>query len=257
MTAKINPLLTRAEALASAWKQRGDYKGYDKSKGSSFNSWRAIIYTAKGKAAGFPEAWKDYSCFMREVQGAWQKNMIVCRINTKEPHSHSNSYWAEKGMESLSKLVRLEYDGEEKTLMEWAAHFGLNYQGVRQRYFRGKNLTPHEIIFGKKKTHKSEADRNKHNRLTPMLGAYKLRDKKKNLTCDIELKWLRDFVAGGCHYCGDKHRVGLDRIDNTKGHTKDNVVASCYDCNCARNNNFTYEEMLLIGETIRKIKSCR
>ena len=53
MTKKKDPNLTLHEALVLAWKNRADYKGYDRSKGSSFNSWRSIINTKKGQEAGF------------------------------------------------------------------------------------------------------------------------------------------------------------------------------------------------------------
>lgn len=45
-----------------------------------------------------------------------------------------------------------------------------------------------------------------------------------------------------------------DRIDNNIGHTKLNVVPCCYTCNTARNNNFTHNEMFILGETIKQIK---
>ena len=60
-----------------------------------------------------------------------------------------------------------------------------------------------------------------------------------------------------CIYCGDNKRIGLDRLDNNKGHTKDNTVPCCYDCNCAKNINFTFDEMKILGQTIRKIKENR
>ena len=63
--------------------------------------------------------------------------------------------------------------------------------------------------------------------------------------------------AGDRWYCGDTEDIGLDRIDNTKGHTKDNVVPCCYICNTTRGSNFTYEEMKIIGKTIKEIKRCR
>ena len=47
----------------------------------------------------------------------------------------------------------------------------------------------------------------------------------------------------------------MDR--DSKGHTKDNVVPCCYDCNCARNDNFSHEEMVILGKTISEIKSKR
>ena len=45
--------------------------------------------------------------------------------------------------------------------------------------------------------------------------------------------------------------------DNSKGHTYDNVVPCCYVCNCARNNNFTFEEMKQLGKTIKSIMDQR
>lgn len=50
-----------------------------------------------------------------------------------------------------------------------------------------------------------------------------------------------------------KEGLRLCRKDNFKGHTYDNVVPCCYICNCARNNNFSFEEMKLLGKTIKKI----
>jgi hypothetical protein len=257
MTAKKNPLLSRSEALSLSWKNRHDYKGYDRTKGSSFNSWRAIITTGKGLIIGFPATWTDYSIFMNEVQGTWSQGKIVRRFNTSQPHSAQNSFWAEKGTENSGKLIQLTYGGQTKTLLEWSAELGLNYQGVRQRYFKGKELSDEEILFGKNRVVRKPSNTNKRTRLLRMLGAYKLRDKKKGQICDIDIDWLRKFVESGCSYCGDDNRVGIDRIDNSRGHTKDNVVPACYDCNCARGNNFTSEEMLIIGKAIKEIKQCR
>ena len=52
---------------------------------------------------------------------------------------------------------------------------------------------------------------------------------------------------------------------NKRGHaeewnnfrTLDNTVPCCYECNCARNNNFSFEEMKILGKTIKQIKDSR
>lgn len=54
-----------------------------------------------------------------------------------------------------------------------------------------------------------------------------------------------------------EEELEFHRIDNSKGHTKDNVVPACYECNCARNSNFTFEEMKALGQTIKQIKEQR
>lgn len=58
---------------------------------------------------------------------------------------------------------------------------------------------------------------------------------------------LRQLVTASCHYCGQPpSRVqkgnghgdfiynGIDRVDNNKGYTEDNVVPCCWECNSAK-----------------------
>ena len=48
---------------------------------------------------------------------------------------------------------------------------------------------------------------------------------------------------------------GIQRSADTCGElSKSNVVPCCYECNCARNNNFSHEEMKEIGKAIKQIK---
>lgn len=37
----------------------------------------------------------------------------------------------------------------------------------------------------------------------------------------------------------------------------DNVVPCCIECNTTRNNYFTYQEMKILGKTIKEIKDNR
>ncbi len=48
------------------------------------------------------------------------------------------------------------------------------------------------------------------------------------------------------------HRLTIDRIDNNKGYEKGNLVLACLRCNAIKNNYFTKDEMLEIGEIIRR-----
>lgn len=266
MTAKKYANLTKSEAISIAWKKRKDYKGYDSGKGSKFNSWRALVYSKKGARVGSPSEWKKYDIFDKDTLVGWEKGKILCRKNTSMPYSKDNCEWREKGEENLSKLAKITYNGETKTLVEWCACLGINYQGARQRYFKGKNYTVEQILFGKRKRlatvisdiNELNNEQEKKNKVSKMLSQYRLKDKKKGLVCDIDNQWLQDVIANGkCVYCGDTKRLGLDRIDNSKGHTKDNVVVCCYDCNVARGNNFSYEEMMVLGKTIKQIKAKR
>nr|DAW71726.1 MAG TPA: restriction endonuclease [Crassvirales sp.] len=85
----------------------------------------------------------------------------------------------------------------------------------------------------------------------------RIKDKKKGLECDLTIEDMLDIMNHPCVYCGDTKRIGCDRIDNSKGHTKDNVVPCCVECNKARSDYFSFEEMKKLGGTIREIKSGR
>lgn len=43
---------------------------------------------------------------------------------------------------------------------------------------------------------------------------------------------VKEYWQKPCFYCGSPmETIGLDRVDNTKGYTKDNIVSCCWDCN--------------------------
>lgn len=78
------------------------------------------------------------------------------------------------------------------------------------------------------------------------LKGYQKIDKKKNLENDLDVDYCIKELVKPCVYCGyiDPLCNGFDRIDNTKGHTKDNCVTCCKLCNTTRMDNYTHEEFL-------------
>jgi hypothetical protein len=100
---------------------------------------------------------------------------------------------------------------------------------------------------------------NSRYRARQLLAIYKRTDESKGITGKYySIDELNDVLTkGSCIYCGDRGNVGLDRIDNKGGHTKDNVVTACGLCNKTRNANFTHTEMFILGKAIRKIKAER
>lgn len=77
-------------------------------------------------------------------------------------------------------------------------------------------------------------------RASNLVGNYRAKDKRvfgdNSSTIDREYM-INNILNSSCIYCGetDYHKLGCDRIDNAKPHTKDNVVCSCWDCNNKRN----------------------
>lgn len=230
-----------------------------------FNSWRGFMY-AKGKKFGCEPRWKIFMNFFNDMLPTYTVGDILVRKDQSKPFSKENCIWINKEVADnfYRAKVYLEYNGEKHSLEEWANIAGVSAYGVRNRYFKHKDtLTTKEIIYGKIKKRGDKPPRDyrvssmsARQKASKMLASYRFKDRKNGVQeCDISIEWMIDNIfKKECVYCGDTYRLGLDRIDNSKGHTMDNVVPCCYDCNCARNKNFSYEEMKIIGETIKKIK---
>ena len=79
-------------------------------------------------------------------------------------------------------------------------------------------------------------------------------DKRKGRPHDLDVEVIREMIANGCTYCGDESsKMTVDRIDNSLGHTKDNVVPACLRCNWIR-RDMPYSVWMLIAPAIREAR---
>lgn len=102
---------------------------------------------------------------------------------------------------------------------------------------------------------KYEREYRNSNKEKILIQRYLQIDKRKNLDNNLTEEWLKENITNKeCIYCGETEKIGCDRIDNSKGHTIENVVPCCNICNPVRNNFFTVDEMKELGKIIRKIK---
>lgn len=84
--------------------------------------------------------------------------------------------------------------------------------------------------------------------------------KRRKQEWSIDKNQYSDFIQRPCHYCGESLNetgTGLDRKNNINGYIYENVVSCCNRCNTTRSDNFSYEEMLILSETIKTIVSSR
>lgn len=262
--------IRRLEANRKAWKNRKDYIGDIKNICPHiYTVWRGIRFTEKARKIGCSKEWENFRTFFNDVYPSYKDGLLFRRSDITKPYSKDNFIWlkAEDEAAFKSNSVYLTYKGETLLLKDWADKFNLSLSGLRLRYHRHKeDYTVEEIIFGKKakrnsKTAKGITDKNVNIRAkaSKMISTYKFNDKRMGVSiCDMDINWaINNIISKPCVYCGDTYRIGADRIDNTKGHTKDNVVPCCYECNCARNSNFSFEEMKIIGKAISNVKSLR
>ena len=122
-----------------------------------------------------------------------------------------------------------------------------------------------EILFEESKNRhnnkKKTVSEQKRKRAKSLLSSYRYRDKKKfGVSNDLDEDWFIDnILTSRCKYCGDYHwnNLGCDRIDNSKPHTKDNVICCCTECNRMRSDKFTVEEFKKIGKVLKDIYKSR
>lgn len=232
-----------------------------------FNIWRGFRFTAKGKNIGFSEEWKYYNNFFNDTVQYYIPNYRLVRKDKTKPFSKDNFiFLPEEEAPSLKgNIIKITYNNETHTLKEWSDILDKSLNGIRIRYHRRNKYTTEEILFEKKKLPKRLVKnainlntQNLKKKASKMLSSYKLKDWKKDLQFNLDREWfIENILKSKCVYCGDTNNLGCDRIDNNKGHTYDNVVPCCYTCNIARGNNFSFEEMKILGKTIKEIKENR
>jgi hypothetical protein len=79
-------------------------------------------------------------------------------------------------------------------------------------------------------------------------------DGKYDLLNDLTREIIEKLISVPCQYCGENElRMTLDRMDNERGHSQDNVVPACIRCNNIR-RNMPYETWLFLVPHIREAR---
>ena len=90
-----------------------------------------------------------------------------------------------------------------------------------------------------------------------LIHNYRNSAKKRKLKWELTEEQFAEITQRDCYYCGAKPNNinkfnncngvyiynGIDRVDNNKGYTIDNIVPCCRQCNQAK-SNYTTEEFL-------------
>lgn len=261
--------LKKSRSLAQSWKHRSDYIGDLVNQNSHIYSvWRSILFTEKGKKYGHCKEWDDFRVFYNDVISTYRDGLLFRRKDITKPYSSDNFVWVTKDEAGDMKAkIMLTIGDQTMNLKQWSKFAGIPYYAIKNRYYKHRDdYTNEEIVYGKKKRRNSKAAKDITDpyvkiraKASKMISSYKIKDKKNGVSiCDFTIEWMiENILTQKCVYCGDDKRIGCDRIDNNKGHTADNVVPCCVECNTARNNYFTYEEMKMLGKVIRKIKCNR
>ena len=113
-------------------------------------------------------------------------------------------------------------------------------------YNRQYYLKHREEILTRKRAVQKEYEKTPMGRAQKQIQQYKRMDERNGFdkSIDFDAKWIVDNIyTKKCAHCDetDWHKLGCNRLDNSKPHTKGNVEPCCFKCNCRLNgleNNF-------------------
>ena len=80
---------------------------------------------------------------------------------------------------------------------------------------------------------------------------YKTGAKRKGLIFELTLDEFSKIISEPCYYCGE-NGYGIDRLDNSIGYLKINIVPCCSMCNYMKNN---YTKNEFINQCIKIVKN--
>jgi hypothetical protein len=92
-----------------------------------------------------------------------------------------------------------------------------------------------------------EYSRKSHLTIGARYSVLKYHSKKRRFELLVTREQFEEILKSPCHYCGEflfrESGYGLDRIDNSKGYSLDNILPCCGSCNRTRGDRLTVEEM--------------
>ena len=145
------------------------------------------------------------------------------RAANKEKRAEQSARSREKNRENTRKKDRERYQLNKEQLRERSNHYYHTHKEKFSEYNKKYQQTPN----GRYQTYKSRA-------------------KRKGWDFGYTLEDFHNmFDNTTCHYCGDKIvGIGIDRLDNKLGYTKENTVPCCTTCN---NMKYIYDHDFFIN----------
>ena len=115
------------------------------------------------------------------------------------------------------------------------------------------------------------SDLEKRNRIiiNRRLGNYKKSDRHRSMSSGIESmcdytpsEFRLKLINSRCTYCWEEdwEKLGLDRLNNSLGHTKANTVVACTSCNQMRGHtheDIGFKYMKIVGGAITLLRTLR
>ena len=150
------------------------------------------------------------------------------RIKHKEKRALENKIWVENNKDYY-KAYQKEYqkqwyqkNKEKKNLQnnQWRKNNPDKSKIIRDRFLENNPESTKQSLIKYQQT------------LKGMFRTMKGSGLKRNYSVDITFDDFCKIIDNVCTYCGESEkRIGIDRIDNTKGYTLENSTPCCTICN--------------------------
>lgn len=146
-----------------------------------------------------------------------------------------------KKQEIIEKYGIEEYERRLRKHREYKKIYNQEHREERSEYSKQY----YQEYKGEILEHQKQYRQTQYGRAIHLSKGYLRTDKTKGFETNITPQWIVDNIfTSKCYYCeeSDWTKLGTDRIDNTKGHTIDNVICACGKCNSERQDKYTVKE---------------
>ncbi|MYW24988.1 hypothetical protein GTY48_15580 [Bacillus thuringiensis] len=93
-----------------------------------------------GRGITVCKEWLDYSNFKEwSMSNGYEEHLTIERKDFNGNYTPNNCEWIplEEQLKNTRRSVFITYEGETRVLSDWARYFGINYQTLKGRYWRG------------------------------------------------------------------------------------------------------------------------
>lgn len=174
--------------------------------------------------------------YMREYRRTHNSNKKYYDSH-KEEISEKQKAYREKNKEKISTYHKEYRLKNADKIREYKDSHREEAKEYNKRYY----LEHRESELKRKTEYYKEYSKTQMGRAQNQIQTYKLMDERNGFgkdKIDFNARWIvENIYTKPCAHCGetDWHKLGCNRIDNSKPHKKDNVESCCFHCNCVLN----------------------